>query len=72
MKIRNLDDWLAVESALEEDLYLTQDEIRHLNSDFNYKHYIQFYEKLDEILAEKEGTQVDGAEEKKVQKPSER
>jgi hypothetical protein len=55
VKIRGLDDWLAVENAIdEEQLYLTQDEIRHLNSDFNYKHYIQYYEKLDEIIAEKE------------------
>jgi Domain of unknown function (DUF3402) len=48
VRIRNLDDWLALENTMEEDLYLTQDEIRHLNSDFNYKHYGQFYEKLEE------------------------
>lgn len=35
----------------EEELYLSQDDIRHLNSDFNYKHYIQFYEKIDELMA---------------------
>lgn len=48
VRIRNLDDWLGMENSLEEDLYLTQDEIRHLNSDFNYKHYGQYYEKLEE------------------------
>jgi hypothetical protein len=48
VRIRNLDDWLGMENTMEEDLYLTQDEIRHLNSDFNYKHYGQFYEKLEE------------------------
>jgi hypothetical protein len=37
-----------MENAIEEEMYLSQDEIRHLNSDFNYKHYGQFYEKLEE------------------------
>jgi len=58
VKIRNLDDWLGMENSQEEDLYLTQDEIRHLNSDFNYKHYGQFYEKLEEtnqLLSEEAG-----------------
>jgi len=48
VKLRKLDDWLAWESQQEEEKYLTQDEIRHLNSDFNYKHYSQFYEKIEE------------------------
>jgi hypothetical protein len=48
VKLRHLDDWLGLENTLEEDLFLTQDEIRHLNSDFNYKHYGQFYEKIEE------------------------
>ncbi len=41
VRIRRLDDWLGNEgSAFEEEaLYLSQDEIRHVNSDFNYKHY---------------------------------
>jgi hypothetical protein len=58
VKLRNLDDWLGMENSQEEDLYLTQDEIRHLNSDFNYKHYGQFYEKLEEtnqLLSEEAG-----------------
>ena len=46
--LRKLDDWLAWESANDDEIYLSQDEIRHLNSDFNYKHYGQFYEKLEE------------------------
>ena len=50
VRIRNLDDWLAMESPQEEDLYLNQDEIRHLNSDFNFKHYGCYYEKLEELL----------------------
>lgn len=49
--MRNLDDWLAFENVIEEELFLTQDEIRHLNSDFNYKHYGQFYEKIEENQA---------------------
>ena len=48
MHLRKLDDWLAWEGPNDEDIYLSQDEIRHLNSDFNYKHYTQFYEKLEE------------------------
>ena len=53
VRIRRLDDWLGTEgSAFEEEaLYLSQDEIRHLNSDFNYKHYGQYYEKLEEQQA---------------------
>jgi hypothetical protein len=49
VKLRGLDDWLGQENALEDDiLYLSQDEIRHLNSDFNYKHYGMYYEKIEE------------------------
>ena len=36
-------------------MYLSQDEIRHLNSDFNYKHYGQYYEKLEEDQLHNEG-----------------
>jgi hypothetical protein len=66
VRIRNLDDWLGMENSQEEDLYLTQDEIRHLNSDFNYKHYGQFYEKLEEtnqLLSEEAGAVNNVAEE---------
>eukprot|EP00347_Sterkiella_histriomuscorum_P005678 403355681 len=49
VKLRRLDDWLAWENqSLEEELYLSQDEIRHMNLDFNYKHYSQFIEKIEE------------------------
>ncbi len=49
VKLRGLDDWLGQENALDDDiLYLNQDEIRHLNSDFNYKHYGMYYEKMEE------------------------
>ena len=34
----------------EEQLYLSQEEIRHMNSEFNFKHYGCFYEKIDEIM----------------------
>lgn len=54
MQLRNLDDWLAWENVVEEENFLTQDEIRHLNSEFNYKHYGYFYEKLEEAQNEEE------------------
>lgn len=65
VRLRNLDDWLGMENSQEEDLYLTQDEIRHLNSDFNYKHYGQFYEKLEEtnqLLSEEAAGNVEGVQ----------
>ena len=53
------DDWLAIEGSPEDtriqQLLMNEDEIRMLNSDFNYKHYGQFYEELKED--EKEGEQ---------------
>ena len=35
------------DEAAKSDPYLTEDEIRLLNSDFNYKHYSIFIEKMD-------------------------
>ena len=50
VQLRRLDDWLSWENAAaEEEMFLSQDEIRRLNSDFNYKHYGYFYEKLEEL-----------------------
>ena len=48
--IKDLDDWLSWENAEEESEggMLTPDEIRHLNSDFNYKNYWQFFDRMEE------------------------
>ncbi|CDW84661.1 UNKNOWN [Stylonychia lemnae] len=83
VKLRRLDDWLAWENqALEEELYLSQDEIRHINSDFNYKHYNQFIEKMEEdnlklaaaqsgIELNEDGSGIDNEEEKQKQSQAE-
>ena len=46
------DDWLLFEDSPEDvaqqALMMNEDEIRGLNSDFNYNNYAVFYEKLDE------------------------
>jgi len=50
VKLRELDDWL---NYVDPNIpvpqgHLDQDQIRMLNSDFNFKNYSQFYEKLEE------------------------
>lgn len=55
VKIRSTDDWLSYDDPTEDqgqgskftEQLLSEDEIRVLNSDFNYKHYGVFYEKID-------------------------
>jgi hypothetical protein len=54
VQLRRLDDWLSWENPAEEEMFLNENEIRHLNSDFNYKHYGQFYEKLEAEQGEDE------------------
>ena len=53
------DDWLQFEGSQEDNrmqaLLMNEDEIRVLNSDFNYKHYGIFYEENKE--EEKEGAE---------------
>ena len=62
VKLRKLDDWLAWENAIEEDMYLTQDDIRHMNLDFNYRHYSQFIEEIEKkrlrLTAEQNGMEI--------------
>ena len=63
VKFDYTDDWLAFEGSPEDTrmqaLLMNEDEIRVLNSDFNYKHYGMFYEEMKE--EEKEGG-ADGQE----------
>jgi hypothetical protein len=49
VKLRELDDWLnyADNSPIPPG-HLDQENIRVVNSDFNYKNYIYFYEKQEE------------------------
>ena len=54
-KLTYTDDWLITEGSPEDvaqqNLLMTEDDIRVLNSDFNYRHYGYFYERLDEERA---------------------
>ena len=46
------DDWLIFEDSPEDQaqqvLMMNEDDIRGLNCDFNYNHYGQYYEKIEE------------------------
>jgi len=58
VKLRKLDDWLTF-SEVDDESLMTPDEIRHLNTDFNYNNYGQFYEGP---VAEGDGGEEGGAE----------
>ena len=53
------DDWLIYQDSLEDlaiqNLLMNEEQIRLLNSEFNYKHYGIFYESMEEGNNDQEG-----------------
>ena len=51
-KLSHKDDWLVLEGSPEDlatqALLMTDEDVRMLNSEFNYRHYGAFYEKIEE------------------------
>jgi hypothetical protein len=58
VKLQPGDDWLEFETSPEQvalqELLMGEEEIRVLNSDFNFKHYGQFYEAIEKKEGKRE------------------